>query len=478
MTFTNARTRLEARWAATPMAAKGVFLVSAGSIGLVLMAALAKYLGSRLPPFEILFFRSAVGFICALWVFRSDLMEPLRTKRPGAHFFRGLVGAGGNACFFWTITHMMLADSLALQFSRPLWMIPLALCFLSEVVGFRRIAVATVGFAGILMYARPFTEGFDPNAIVGAFGGLFAQLDMWRGAFWALVLMTSVFTYLAWKITPQSEAHGRFSVLPYRRLLILGAAVLALSLTSQTDDPTERFVLFALAMVLSVWSFWRDSHAGAPMFPRQAMNLFSQMGALHWIVALSAVTTVLMQSFMTLHLQVLRGLPPIYASYFLMILALSWSVSSIVVSHLRADQEVRVLIGGLAISLIGAIGAAATVVDGNLALFGLAVSATGFGIGLTTPPIMQRTVRVAPLAEKALAGSSIHAVRNVGISFGAAGAGWIVVSAGLTSTAMSHEIVARAMLWVYEADVLIAALTLIAAIPLFVAARGDRDIAN
>ena len=176
MTLTGARKTIEARWAATPMAAKGVFLVSTGSIGLVLMAALAKYLGSRLPPFEILFFRSAVGFICALWVFRSDLMEPLRTKRPGAHFFRGLVGAGGNACFFWTITHMMLADSLALQFSRPLWMIPLALCFLSEVVGFRRIAVATVGFAGNLMYARPFTEGFDPNAIVGAFGGLFAAL--------------------------------------------------------------------------------------------------------------------------------------------------------------------------------------------------------------------------------------------------------------------------------------------------------------
>ena len=176
MITSGARQKIEARWAATPLAAKGVFLVSTGSIGLVLMAALAKYLGSRLPPFEILFFRSAVGFICALWVFRSDLMEPLRTKRPGAHFFRGLVGAGGNACFFWTITHMMLADSLALQFSRPLWMIPLALCFLSEVVGFRRIAVATVGFAGILMYARPFTEGFDPNAIVGAFGGLFAAL--------------------------------------------------------------------------------------------------------------------------------------------------------------------------------------------------------------------------------------------------------------------------------------------------------------
>ena len=58
----------------------------------------------------------------------------------------------------------------------PLWMIPLALCFLSEVVGFRRVAVAAVGFAGVVLYAKPFTAGFDPNAIIGAFGGLFAAL--------------------------------------------------------------------------------------------------------------------------------------------------------------------------------------------------------------------------------------------------------------------------------------------------------------
>lgn len=170
------RAPLDARWEAMPRMARGVALVSLGSFGLVLMAALAKHLGSRLPPFEILFFRSFVGFICVLWVFRHDLREPLRTKRPGAHFFRGIVGAGGNACFFWTITHMMLADSLALQFSRPLWMIPLAMCFLSEIVGFRRAAIASVGFLGILLYARPFTAGFDPNAIVGAMGGLFAAL--------------------------------------------------------------------------------------------------------------------------------------------------------------------------------------------------------------------------------------------------------------------------------------------------------------
>jgi drug/metabolite transporter (DMT)-like permease len=131
-------------------------------------------LGSRLPSIEILFFRSLVGFCFILPLFMANPLEPFRTKRFGMHFLRGFAGTVGNACFFWTITHMLLADSMALQFSRPLFMIPLALFFLGEIVGWNRILVALVGFAGILLYARPFTEGFDPGAIVGAFGALVA----------------------------------------------------------------------------------------------------------------------------------------------------------------------------------------------------------------------------------------------------------------------------------------------------------------
>lgn len=163
-------------WQALPRSSRGIFFFSVGSLGLVIMSGIVKSLGHRLPPFEMLFVRSFVGLLLVIWLFRSDLMEPLRTKRPGAHFFRGFVGACGNACFFWTITHMLLADSQALQFSRPLWMVPLALCFLSEVIGFKRVAVALVGFAGILLYVRPFTDGFDHNALVGAAGGFFAAL--------------------------------------------------------------------------------------------------------------------------------------------------------------------------------------------------------------------------------------------------------------------------------------------------------------
>jgi len=152
--------------------ARGIALVSAGSLMLVVMATLVKFLGTRLPSMEILFFRSLIGFFFVLPLFVRNPMEPLRTKRPGMHLVRGATGAIGNACFFWTITHMLLADAMALQFSRPLFMIPLAVIFLGEIAGWRRTMVALVGFLGILLYARPFTAGFEPGAFIGAAGAL------------------------------------------------------------------------------------------------------------------------------------------------------------------------------------------------------------------------------------------------------------------------------------------------------------------
>jgi drug/metabolite transporter (DMT)-like permease len=168
--------RIRARWEAMDRTARGAALVSLGSFTLVVMAMLVKQVGTRIPTIEILFFRSIVGFLFVLPMFMHNPLEPLRTKRLGMHAVRGVIGTLGNICFFWTITHMLLADAMALQFSRPLFMIPLAMAFLGEIAGFRRTAITLIGFAGIALYARPFTEGFDPGAFIGAAGALFGAL--------------------------------------------------------------------------------------------------------------------------------------------------------------------------------------------------------------------------------------------------------------------------------------------------------------
>jgi drug/metabolite transporter (DMT)-like permease len=205
-----------ARWTAMSVSARGIFLVSAGSLTLVAMALIIKQLGSRFPAVEILFFRSAVGFLFVLPFFWRNPLEPLRTKRHGAHLIRGVVGTLGNLCFFWTVAHMLLADAVALQFSRPLFMLPLAVLFLGEVAGLRRSLIVAVGFLGILIYARPFTAGFDPGALVGAAGAVFScwvvicikwlakteptRVIMFYYSFWTAVF--SLIPALYWWVTP------------------------------------------------------------------------------------------------------------------------------------------------------------------------------------------------------------------------------------------------------------------------------------
>ena len=154
-----------------------MLFVSAGAILLTVMAVFVKILGERLHTAQLMFSRAAIGFlIFAPLLIAKDGIDVIRTQRPGMHLQRGFWGACGNFCFFFAITHLVLADAMALQFSRPLFMILLAFLFLEEVAGMRRIAITVVRFAGILLMLRPFGGGFDPDGIVAVAGAVFGGM--------------------------------------------------------------------------------------------------------------------------------------------------------------------------------------------------------------------------------------------------------------------------------------------------------------
>ena len=167
------RASASGRWLAIPPFVRGAILVSMGAISLTAMAVIVKFLGKRLHPLEVQLFRSGIGLMLVLPLFWREPLRPFRTPKLKLHMLRGFLGAAANAFLFYSITHLLLADAMALQFSRPLWTIPLALLILGEAVGARRAAIASVGFIGILVYARPFTGGFDVNVLIGATGALF-----------------------------------------------------------------------------------------------------------------------------------------------------------------------------------------------------------------------------------------------------------------------------------------------------------------
>ena len=153
---------------------QGAIFVVTGAFLLIVMASLVKFLGRTLPAFEVLFVRFLAGLIVLMpLVWRLGFLKIIPTRKPFLHLARGGLGFLGNLCFFFALIHIPLADTVTIQFSRPLIMVVIAVLILREIVGFKRGLVTVIGFTGILMITKPFGEGFDPWALVAVMGTCF-----------------------------------------------------------------------------------------------------------------------------------------------------------------------------------------------------------------------------------------------------------------------------------------------------------------
>jgi drug/metabolite transporter (DMT)-like permease len=121
-----------------------------------MMALTVKLLGARLDSFQIAFFRAFVGLVALLpFVARGGGGVMVRTRRPVMHLARGVLGAGAMFCGYYALTHLPLADAVAISYARPLFLIVLAVLFLNETVRLRRWSATAVGFLGVLVMMRP-----------------------------------------------------------------------------------------------------------------------------------------------------------------------------------------------------------------------------------------------------------------------------------------------------------------------------------
>jgi drug/metabolite transporter (DMT)-like permease len=133
------------------------------------MGVLVKLVGTRLSIAQVTFFRALFGLLTILPFAIAAGPRVLATKRPLGHLGRGLMGATGMFCGFYSLAHLPLALATAYSFTKPLFLVLLALFFLGEKVRSRRLTAMAVGFAGVLVMLRP-QAGIEFAAVV-ALGG-------------------------------------------------------------------------------------------------------------------------------------------------------------------------------------------------------------------------------------------------------------------------------------------------------------------
>jgi drug/metabolite transporter (DMT)-like permease len=133
-----------------------------------LMAVSGRELATNLNTFEIMLFRSIIGFLIVLAIgyFAKTLAE-IKRDRLGLHLFRNLAHFSGQNLWFLAVAYIPFSQLFALEFSTPVWVALLAPLFLGEVLNKQRVLAVILGFAGVLIVARPDINQFD-FAIVAA----------------------------------------------------------------------------------------------------------------------------------------------------------------------------------------------------------------------------------------------------------------------------------------------------------------------
>ena len=133
-----------------------------------LMAVSGRELATNLNTFEIMLFRSIIGFLIVLAIgyFAKTLAE-IKRDRLSLHLFRNLAHFSGQNLWFLAVASIPFSQLFALEFSTPVWVALLAPLFLGEVLTKQRVLAVILGFAGVLIVARPDINQFD-FAIVAA----------------------------------------------------------------------------------------------------------------------------------------------------------------------------------------------------------------------------------------------------------------------------------------------------------------------
>ena len=159
-------------------------------------------------------------------------------------------------------------------------------------------------------------------------------------------------------------------------------------------------------------------------------------------------------TYTTFYLQVLHGVAPLSAGYLFAIQSFMWTAAALAVAGLPASRTTALVIAGLALLMLASAGIALSVKTGPVFHIAIAIAISGVGIGFINNPAIQKIIAAAPDDEKQIAGSSVQTIRNIGMSFGAAAAGTVALSAGLTDDA-GHQTIAHAMQWVYAVNAII-----------------------
>ncbi|WP_420548770.1 DMT family transporter [Curvivirga sp.] len=135
----------------------GIILRIGATFFFTLMVIFIKILAEDYPVGQTVFFRSAFAMIplVMMLVIMGDFPSGLKTKRPGGHILRCLLGCVAMFASFASLKYLPLSHASILGYLAPILAILLARALLKENVTFTRWIGVLTGFSGVVVLILP-----------------------------------------------------------------------------------------------------------------------------------------------------------------------------------------------------------------------------------------------------------------------------------------------------------------------------------
>jgi drug/metabolite transporter (DMT)-like permease len=197
----------------------------------VLLNTVMRGLSLQLDPFQTQFLRYLAGLaVMAPLVWRSG-WAAYRPKNVGGQFARGAVHTAGLCLWFIAVPHITLADTTAIGFTTPIFIMVGAVLVFRESMRWERWAAALVGFAGVLIVVGP-------------------QLTAAGGWYTLVMLASSPMFAASFLITKGLTRYERPEVIVVWQAITVTAFSLPLSLLNWSWPSPAQWLLFVACGIL------------------------------------------------------------------------------------------------------------------------------------------------------------------------------------------------------------------------------------
>jgi len=177
---------------------RGVILVAAAALVLTIETAILRGLAGEASVAVITFARSFAQLIFGALLVASlgGGLAAAWPKRPGLQIVRGAASLVSWALYYWSFRVLGFAVATTLNFTTALFVAALAGTVMRERVGWARWTATVVGFAGVLLVARPDAAGSALGVAAGLGSAMFGVVIVFSNR--ALGLADRTETTMLW----------------------------------------------------------------------------------------------------------------------------------------------------------------------------------------------------------------------------------------------------------------------------------------